>query len=206
MFKKILNILNVHPDDNQKWILMSLFMSGLLITYIHPAIVKEIYSSLPAEWIAFESLASSVAALLVGIIWKGNVRRTVTKNFLVFAIAESVLGCLLGLFLAFVYYNVWLFAIVSLIYSAFITTFVSKCIMAFKAKLWLEKEREIYDNNHSIVMGIVCILGFSLALLFMPSLKFALILWALCCIIDDFGWCVVYIKNKQELKKVSKED
>lgn len=206
MFKKILNILNVHPDDNQKWILLSLFMSGLLITYIHPAIVKEIYSSLPAEWIAFESLASSVAALLVGIIWKGNVRRTVTKNFLVFAIAESVLGCLLGLFLAFVYYNVWLFAIVSLIYSAFITTFVSKCIMAFKAKLWLEKEREIYDNNHSIVMGIVCILGFSLALLFMPSLKFALILWALCCIIDDFGWCVVYIKNKQELKKVSKED
>lgn len=206
MFKKILNILNVHPDDNQKWILMSLFMSGLLITYIHPAIVKEIYSSLPAEWIAFESLASSVAALLVGIIWKGKVRKTVTKNFLIFAIAESVLGCLLGLFLAFVYYNVWLFAIVSLIYSAFITTFVSKCIMAFKAKLWLEKEREIYDNNHSIVMGFVCILGFSLALLAMPSLKFALILWALCCIIDDFGWCVVYIKNKQELKNVSKED
>ncbi len=206
MFKKILNILNVHPDDNQKWILMSLFMSGLLITYIHPAIAKEIYSSLPAEWIAFESLASSVAALLVGIIWKGKVRKTVTKNFLIFAIAESVLGCLLGLFLAFVYYNVWLFAIVSLIYSAFITTFVSKCIMAFKAKLWLEKEREIYDNNHSIVMGFVCILGFSLALLAMPSLKFALILWALCCIIDDFGWCVVYIKNKQELKNVSKED
>ena len=84
--------------------------------------------SYPAEWIAFESLASSVAALLVGIIWKGNVRRTVTKNFLVFAIAESVLGCLLGLFLAFVYYNVWLFAIVSLIYSAFITTFVSSAI------------------------------------------------------------------------------
>lgn len=202
MFKKILDLLNVHPDSNQKWILLSLFISGLLITYIHPAIVKEVYTNLPAEWIAFESLSSSVAGLVVGMLWKGKIRLSVTKNFLIFAISESVLGCLLGLFLAFIHYNVWIFAIVSLIYSAFITTFVSKCIMTFKAKLWLEKEREIYDNNHSIVAGMVCIIGFSAALFFMPSLKLALILWGACCIIDDIGWILVYIKNKETLKNI----
>lgn len=200
--KKILNILNVHPDSNQIWILTSLFLSGLLITYIHPAIVKEIYSSLPAEWIAFESLASSIAGLVVGILWQKTIRRGVIKYFLIFAISESVLGCLLGLFLTFVYYDVWIFAIASLVYSAFITTFVSKCIMAFKAKLWVERERETYDNNQSIIAGIVCIIGFSMALLFMPSLKLAIFIWALCCIIDDIGWCIVYIKNKNELKTI----
>lgn len=201
-YNKILDLINVHPDENQKWILLSLFISGLLITYIHPAIVKEVYSSLPAQWIAFESLSSSIAGLIVGMLWKGSIRKKVTKNFLIFAITESVLGCLLGLFLAFIYYNVWIFAIVSLIYSAFITTFVSKCIMAFKAKLWLEKEREIYDNNHSIIAGMVCVIGFSAALFFMPSLKLALVLWGLCCIIDDIGWILVYIKNKNELKAI----
>ena len=201
-FKKILNILNVHPDSNQIWILTSLFLSGLLITYIHPAIVKEIYSSLPAEWIAFESLASSIAGLVVGILWQKTIRRGVIKYFLIFAVSESVLGCLLGLFLTFVYYDVWIFAIASLVYSAFITTFVSKCIMAFKAKLWIERERETYDNNQSIIAGIVCIIGFSMALLFMPSLKLAIFIWALCCIIDDIGWCIVYIKNKNELKTI----
>lgn len=200
--KKILDILNIHPDKNQRWILLSLFMSGLLITYVQPAIVKEVYTNLPAQWIAFESLATSIAGFLVGVIWKGSVRTIVTKNFLIFAISESLLGCLLGFFLVFVYYNVWIFAVTSLIYSAFITTFVGKCIMVFKSKLWIEKEREIYDNNHSIVVGIVCIIGFSMALLFMPPLNVALIIWALCCIIDDIGWILVYVKNKQQLKNI----
>lgn len=202
LLEKLLNLLNVHPDKNQRWILLSLFLSGLLITYVHPAIVKEVYTNLPAEWIAFESLSSSVAGLVVGMLWKGSVRKGVTKNFLVFAISESVLGCLLGLFLAFVYYNVWIFAIASLIYSAFITTFVGKCIMAFKAKLWVEREREIYDNNQSVILGFVCVIGFSLALFFMPSLKLALVIWGLCCIIDDVGWILVYLKNRETLKNI----
>lgn len=202
LLKKILNLLNVHPDKNQRWILLSLFLSGLLITYVHPAIVKEVYTNLPAEWIAFESLSSSVAGLVVGMLWKGSLRKGVTKNFLIFAVSESVLGCLLGLFLAFIHYNVWIFAVASLVYSAFITTFVGKCIMAFKAKLWIEREREIYDNNQSVILGFVCVIGFSLALFFMPSLKLALVIWGLCCIIDDAGWIFVYLKNREALQSI----
>jgi hypothetical protein len=200
--KKILDLLNVHPDKNQRWILASLFLSGLLITYVHPAIVKEVYTNLPAEWIAFESLASSVAGLVVGMAWKGSVRRGVTRSFLLFASSESVLGCLLGFFLAFIHYNVWIFAVTSLVYSAFITTFVGKCVMTFKSRLWVEREREIYDNNQSVVAGIVCIAGFAAALLFMPSLKTALVLWGLCCVIDDLGWIVVYVKNRDALRNI----
>ena len=66
----------------------------------------------------------------------------------------------------------------------------------------VEKEREIYDNNQSVIAGLVCIIGFTLALVFMPPLKVAILLWGLCCIIDDIGWIIVYNKNKNALKNI----
>ena len=68
MVKKILGYINVHPDKNQSWLLMSLIISGLLITYAHPTLMKEIISNLPTQWIAFESLSASIAGLFIGII------------------------------------------------------------------------------------------------------------------------------------------
>ena len=134
MFEKILDKLNIKPDNNQKWILLSLFISGLLITYSSPVITKAIITALPAEWIAFQSLFFSISALAIGIMWQGKIREKIIKYFFGFCIAESIIGCLLGLYLCFVNYNVWIFAIVSLIYTNLITLFVKKCIMAFKPK------------------------------------------------------------------------
>lgn len=68
--------------------------------------------------------------------------------------------------------------------------------MAFRARMWNDKAKEIYDNNNSIVGGICCIVGFAMSLFALPSLKLSLFLWGLCCIIDDLGWIIVYIKNK----------
>lgn len=200
--KKLLNWLNIHPDHNQRWLLLSLFCSGLLITYAHPTITKAIITELPAQWIAFDNLASSIAGLCIGMMWKDKIRKVAINKFVWLAGAESILGFLLGMYLCFISYNVWVFAICSLLYSSFITIFVGKCIMAFKAKLWTEKGREIYDNNLSIVSGIVCVAGFGASLLFLPSLKVALFLWGLCCILDDIGWLYVYIKNRNKLKEV----
>lgn len=199
---KILNLLNIHPDKNQKYILISLFISGLFFTYVSPALMKAIISDLPAEWIAFESLFGSISGLIIGIIWKGKTREFATKFFMWLAIAESVLSFSLSMFLCFVYYNVWVFAIASLLYTSFVSIFVGKCIMAFKAVLWNDKGREIYDNNASIVGGIVSVLGFSVALFAMPSLKVALFIWGVACIIDDFGWIMVYYKNKKSLENL----
>ena len=196
MFHKVLNLINIHPDSNQKWLLISLVISGLLITYAHPTLLKAIISGLPAQWIAFQSLAASIAALLMGMIWKGKIREKAIKWFFYLALIESICGFLLGLYLCFIEFNVWVFAIASLIYTTVISTFVGKCIMAFKAKLCIEKEREIYDNNADIVSGIVCVIGYLFALVALPSLKVSLFLWAICCIFDDIGWLIVYSKNK----------
>ena len=202
IFKKFLDIMNIHADDNQKWLLISMFISGLLATYISPAITKAIITELPAEWIAFESLFSAIVGLLLGIIWQGKFRHNIIRYFVIFCITECILGFLCAMYLCFIQYNVWVFAVSTLIYGNLITSLVSKCIMAFKAKLWPEKEREIYDNNLSIVGGITCIIGFALALFMMPSLKVALFIWGLGCIVDDIGWIIVYIKNQKTLKTI----
>lgn len=203
MFKKILSLVNIHPDSNQKYLLISLVISGLLITYSHPTLLKVLVSELPAQWIAFQSLSMSIAGLLIGVIWQGKIREKAIKYFFYLALTESICGCLLGLYLCFISFNVWIFAIASLIYSSLISTFVGKCIMAFKAKLWVEKDREIYDNNASIVTGIVCIVGYLFAIIALPSLKVSLFLWSICCIIDDIGWIIVYKLNKPKLTKIA---
>jgi hypothetical protein len=72
--------------------------------------------------------------------------------------------------------------------------------MAFEAKLWIDKDREAYDNNTSIVSGIVCLVGYLFALVALPPLKLSLFLWSICCILDDIGWLIVYKKNQLILK------
>lgn len=200
LLRWVLSILNIYPDKNQKWILMSQFTRGLIITYINPVIMKTLISGLPAEWIAAQNLISALAGFMIGVAWQKTIRRKAIKGFVYLAVIESTCGFLLGLYLALIQWNIWVFAICSLIYSTLVVQFVSKCVMAFRSTLWKEREREIYDNNNSIVGGIVCIVGFAFALILMPSLKFALILWSIGCIVDDLGWIIVYIKNKDQLR------
>lgn len=198
-FSKMLDILNIHLDENQKWIGLWFFVFGLIATYITPSITKEIITNLPAEWIAIESLFVSISALLIGIIWKGKVREKAINSFIWLIMTESIVAFLIALYLNFIHYNVWIFAIATLLYSSLITVFVEKCIMVFKTKLWNEHEREVYDNNDGIICGITCILGFGVALLFMPSFKTALLIWGTSCLFDNIGWGVVYMKNKKKL-------
>lgn len=201
-FKKY-KILNI--DNDQKYIFMSMFFSQLIFSYVSPSITKEIISNLPTQWIAFESLFFSISSLLIGVLWKNNIRKNAIKYFLCLAISETILFLILGIFLCFIYYNVWIFAICTLIYSSLISIFVGKCIMFFKSKLFQDKKREEFDNNLSIVSSIVCIIGFSFSLFMLPSLKLSLFLWSFACVIDDIGWIIVYRKEHTQLHDLINE-
>ena len=203
---KLLKLFNLKLDKNQFYIILSLLISGFLITYISPTIVKDIYSKLPAEWIAFEALFGSIAGLIISMLWRDKVRETAIKKFLYLVAAETICGIVLCLYLVLIEYNVWVLAIASLIYTSFVTIFVGKCIMAFKSKLWNNEKRENYDNNIQIIGGIVSILGYAMALFFLPSLKTSLILWGVAYLVDDLGWAIVYYKNKNELMEIENEE
>lgn len=203
---KILNILNLKLDRNQVYIFLSMFVCGLLSTYIFPVIIKDIYSQLPSSWIAFESLVGSVSGLLISVAWKNSIRYGAIKRFMGLVIAETICGAVLCAYLLFIDYNIWVLAVSQLVYTTFVTSFVGKCIMVFKSKLWNNESREQYDNNASIIAGLTCILGYSLAMFFEPSIKFALALWGIAYLVDDIGWAIVFWKNREQLTDIKEEE
>ena len=175
--KKILNLFNLKLDSNQKYIVVSLILCSLLCSYISPVIVKDIYTKLPSEWIAFESLVGSISGFLISIFWRDTIRRQAIKKFLTLVIGETVCGILVCAYLLLIDYNIWVLAIAQLIYTTFITSFVCKCIMVFKSKLWNNKDRETYDNNIEIVSCLTSILGYLIAILAEPDIRLAIFLW-----------------------------
>lgn len=203
---KILNILNLKLDRNQVYIFLSMFVCGLLSTYIFPVIIKDIYSKLPSSWIAFESLVGSVSGLLISVAWKNSIRYGAIKRFMGLVIAETICGAVLCAYLLFIDYNIWVLAVSQLVYTTFVTSFVGKCIMVFKSKLWNNESREQYDNNASIIAGLTCILGYSLAMFFEPSIKFALALWGIAYLVDDIGWAIVFWKNREQLTDIKEDE
>ena len=199
--KRILDLLNLKLDSNQKYIVVSLVLCGLLCAYISPVIVKDIYTKLPSEWIAFESLVGSISGFLISIFWRDTIRKQAIKKFLLLVISETICGVLVCGYLLLVDYNIWVLAIAQLIYTTFITSFVGKCIMVFKSKLWNNKDREIYDNNMEIIACLTSILGYLIAIIAKPNIYFAIFLWGVAYLVDDIGWAIVYFKNKEILSK-----
>ena len=150
ILKRIQKLLNLKVQKNQGLLLTCSTITGFLFCYISPRIQKEIVSNLPAEFLSVQSLWWCLSALLIGIVWKGTTRETAIKYFTVLALTESFMGFCLGMYLTFVEYNVWIFAIGSLLYSSMVSIFVGKCIMCFESKLWQSREREDFDNTNSM--------------------------------------------------------
>ena len=195
-FKRILNI---QVQKNQGWLLMSSSVSGLIYTYTHPVIVKATISNLPERYISLEALWFCVSAMIIGAIWKGCVREKAIKYFTYIATIESLAAFSLGCYMAFVNWNVWVFAISSALYLSIVSQFIGKCVMAFKASLWVDKEREDFDNTSSIMSNTIAMIGFLVASIAMPKLEVAVFLWGCGCIFDDIGWIIVYSKTRNHI-------
>lgn len=197
--RRLLDALNIRVQANQGWLVASSVASGLLYALSCVPIQKEICTNLPAQYLSAEAIWICLSSVVVGWMWKGKVRLCMLGNFAAIALAESVLSFLLSLYLVFISYNVWVFAIASVFYSSLICFFVGKCKMMFEANLWKSREREQYDNTTSIVRNLTAVCGFGLATAFMPTLSHAVLFWGLGCIFDDIGWVIVYVRCRDAL-------
>lgn len=210
MIKRLLRFvndrLNIRLIRGSGLIYVTLLVSTVIGTYSNPVICKEIVSNLPPEYLAAESISVSISTLLIGMLWKGKTRDVVIRNFMMLAILETIASIILGYWLLFVSYNVWVMAIGSIIYVNLISIFINKCVMMFKSKLFIEKEREDFDNSSSTINSIAALLGFGLALLFMPSLKVGILCWSIACVFDDVGWMYIYFKNKKHIIENKERD
>lgn len=188
--------MNIKFGKNFGVLYLSMFLQVLFCGYSCPRVTKEIVSCLPVQYLSVESMSCCVSTLLIGMLWKGKTRETVVKNFMVLAVLETVASVALGIWLLFINYNVWVMAIASIVYVNCISIFISKCVMTFKSKLFLEKTREDFDNGCMSLNCIASLLGLTCSLFFVPSLPTAVAFWSLACVFDDIGWIIVYNKNK----------
>lgn len=195
-FKRVFNI---QIQENQGILLFSSAISGFIYTYSHAPVMKEIISKLPPEYISAEAAWFCLSSLIMGAIWKNKTREMAIRYFTWIAMAESIGSFLISAYLVFVRYNVWAFAILTAFYASIVTTFIGKCVMMFQSKLWNGREREMYDNTSSIFRNGVAMIGFAVAILAMPSLNTAILLWGIGCVFDDIGWIIVYNKTRDRI-------
>ena len=201
MIQKIFKIFNIQLQPYQGPLALTMFITVLLHAYFGPVICKTAISELPSQWLAFEGVWCCTASLLVGMAWKGSFRTLALKSFIWFAIAETIAGFCLAMWLVLVAWNVWVYSIFSLLYVSLVSLTIGRCVMVFKTKIWNEKSRELYDNTASIIRDLALIAGGLMAMLLCPSLKLALVLWGLACIVDDIGWILTWFKLKDRLKE-----
>lgn len=199
---KLFSFFNIKLQQNQWPIALSCFLSLIVNSYIGPILCKTAISQLPAQWLSFETIWCCLTGLAISMLWKGKLREKALKWFVVLASIESLAGLCLGLWLAFVGWNVWVYSIFSLLYISIVSITISKCIMAFKSRLWNEQARELYDNTDNIIRNIGLMIGGVLAIIMCPSLKLALTLFAFACVLDDIGWICTYIKCHDKLKNM----
>ena len=106
-----------------------------------------------------------------------------------------------GMILAFsmaVWFNVWVFAIGSLIYTGAVSILLGRVETAFKAKLFKERNREDFDNDMQLACSLSSLIGFGIASIISIPIVSALILWGIAWI-GNLGWIIVYLKNRKIL-------
>ena len=197
--EKVFALLNINVQKNQGWLLMSSCVSGLIYAFSFAPIQKEVVSKMPTQFLSLQALWFCVSALLIGIVWEGRPRLIAIRHYVILTVTESVAAFLLALYLVFVQYNVWLYAIAAMLYSSVIATFVGKCAMMFESRFWTAGAREAFDNTSSVVRNITAMVGFGCASLLVPNLPTAIFMWGLGCIFDDIGWVIVYSINRQRI-------
>ena len=177
------------------------FVSDILICIGWPTVHKVCVELLPTRYLAFEQLAISFFLILFCSLWKNDKFRAKSINlFYYLSLFELISGITLA-FLMSIWFNVWVYAIGSLIYTSAVSVLLSRIIIAFKAVLFREKEREDFDNDFQLASSVSSLIGFGLALIYPPSLTISLILWGIACL-NNLGWIIVYKRNKTKLNHI----
>lgn len=185
--KQILIIFRFFPD----------IMIGIGWATIHKVCVE----LLPTQWLSFEQLAISLFLILICSLWKNdNFRDKSIKLFLLISILEMLCGMLLTISMA-IEFNVWIYAIGSLIMVSLISVLLSRIEIAFKAKLFNNRDRENFDNDMELACSTSSLIGFGIASIVSVPLNVALYLWGI-AFIQNLGWIIVYFLNKKELKEI----
>ena len=184
---------------NNKNILIAFrFFPDILIGIGWASIHKVCVELLPTQWLSFEQLALSLFFIIMCSLWKNEKFRQKSLNiFLYLSIFEMISGMILAFSMA-VWFNVWIYAIGSLIYTGAISILLNRIGISFKSKLFNNRSRENFDNDMDLACSLSSLIGFGIASIISIPISYALIFWGIAWL-SNLGWIIVYIKNKKML-------
>ena len=193
------NICHNCIEWNNKNILIAFhFFPDVLLGIGWASIHKVCVELLPAQWLSFEQLMLSVFLIIACSLWKNDKFRDKSLSiFLYLSIFEMISGMILAFSMA-VWFNVWIFAVGSLIYTGAISILLNRVEVSFKSKLFNNRGRENFDNDMELACSLSSLIGFGIASIISIPINSALILWGIAWL-GNIGWIVVYLKNKKIL-------
>ena len=186
---------------NKNILILFHFFPDILIGIGWASIHKTCVELLPTQWLSFEQLSISLFLILACTLWKNDKFRANTiKIFQYLSIFEIAIGILLAVLMIFSF-NVWVYAIGSLALTGLVSVFLTRAEIAFKSKLFADRERENFDNDMELACSASSLIGFAIATVLPVSLNVALLLWAISWT-GNIGWLMVYYKNRKKLEKI----
>lgn len=193
------NLCNKCIEWNNKNILIAFhFFPDVLLGIGWASIHKVCVEQLPTQWLSFEQLMLSAFLILACSLWKNEKFRQNSLNiFLYLSIFEMLSGMILAFSMA-VWFNVWVFAIGSLIYTGVISILLNRVEISFKSKLFNNRAREDFDNDMQLATSLSSLIGFGIASIISIPISSALILWGIAWL-GNLGWIIIYLRNKKIL-------
>jgi len=187
--------------SNKNVLILFHFLPDVLLGIGWAEIHKTCVELLPAQWLSFEQLLISLFLIVACALWKNSkFRGNTIKIFQYLSFFEIVVGVILAI-LMILNFNVWVYAVSSLLLTGLISVFLNRAEVAFKSTLFVNRDREDFDNDMELACSSSSLIGFAIATVMPVSLNTALILWAISWF-GNFGWLIVYYRNRKSLEKI----
>lgn len=192
-------------EKTQAILLTCVFVDTILQSLAYPMIRKTTGELLPSRYFAIEGIVCSVSIIIACALWNSKgFRKFSFKIYTTLAVIESIAWLSLGVTMYF-HFNVWIFAIGSLLCVSVISVYIARIINSFRVALFPDRKREFYDNNVRLVDCISGLIGLGIAAIFPLSLDISVLLWGLGTV-GTVGWLIVYGKNRKRLNSIEKND
>lgn len=192
-----------HLDKTSSILLLFAFIQSLMMALAYPAIRKVTGELLPSQYFAIEAFLQCLVGLFVCFLWNfKKFRLNSFKLFKILAWLEIIVCAVIGIYCYF-NFNIWVFAIGSLLVSCIITIYLARIINSFRVATFPDRQREFYDNNMNIITSISALIGLGIGIFFPIPLSTSILLWGFGCF-ATIGWLVIYKRNKQILSNIDK--
>lgn len=185
----------------QKLLLLAFFIEDFFVSWGYPAFYRAVMPLITERVLAMSTIVSCASGIIICQIWNKYSDKLIFK-YMYFNIFELLLNIIM-VTVAIITKNYFIYYIVDIIVASFITRQLVCAHTKIKSILLLGKDREIFDNNSSIVSNCAVLIGSTIALVFGSNLpiNISLILLLVSLVSGNIFYLYVFIKFKPQIKE-----